>query len=85
MIPPVLIIVRTRRATIPVPAVLLWPLLLAALVVAQLVLPFVPIEGTTPAQRALTPLMLARALGAAHGLRVEVRSHNGNGFYIRVI
>ncbi len=83
MIPPVLVTVKVNRVFIPVPLLLLWPLLAAALVIAQVVLPFVPVGHTTPGQRALMPLAAVRLLGALRGLRVDVNAHDGTGVHIR--
>jgi hypothetical protein len=73
MMPPLFIYVRIGRVPLPLPALLLWPLLLALLVLSTLVLPFVPLRGTTAEARARLPLALWRTLAALRGLQVDVR------------
>ncbi|MFO8008782.1 MAG: hypothetical protein R6V05_13725 [Candidatus Brocadiia bacterium] len=82
MIPPVLVIVRVGRLLIPVPAILLWPLLLLLLVVGPMVLPFVRMESTSRAQRAMLPLHLCRLLGSLRGLRVDIETSSGEKVHV---
>jgi len=77
MIPPLLIYVRVGRAPLPLPVFLLWPLLLVLFFFAAVVLPLLPVRGTTIGGRALLPFRLWRALCATRGLRVGVQAADG--------
>jgi len=83
--PPVLIIIGIGRRTIPLPVILFWPLLPALFVVAQVVLPFVAIRGTTMGQRVRMPLALAMLVGSLRGLSVNVEAGNGHKVRVRVL
>ncbi len=79
MIPPLLIYVRIGPVPLPLPVVLLWPLLLALLASAALLLPLLRVRGTTVGQRARLPFALYRMLAATRGLSVGVSPVNGPG------
>ena len=83
MIPPVLIYLRIGHVPLPLPVVLLWPLLLALLVLSAVVLPFVPLRSTTVSTRARLPFALYRMLAALRGLRVDVREAHGDRLMVR--
>jgi hypothetical protein len=82
MIPPAFIYMRIGRVPMPLPVVVLWPLLLGLLLTAAVILPLVPVRGTTVGQRAQAPFALWRLLAAARGLSVHVRS--GDGHAVRI-
>ncbi|MFW6189203.1 MAG: hypothetical protein ACOC7T_02120 [Planctomycetota bacterium] len=84
MIPPLLVILRIGRLWLPLPTVLLWPLLTAALFIAPAVLPLVPVTTLTRSQRAALPFHVWRLLSAARGLRVDVSAHDGRSVHLRV-
>ena len=77
MIPPLFLYARVGRFHLPLPVLLLWPLLLVLLLLSTLVLPFVPLRGTTAGARARLPLAAWRMLAALRGLRVDVRPAGG--------
>ncbi len=82
MIPPVLIAVRAGKLLVPVPVILLWPLILLLLAIGALVLPFVRIPETGPAERAMLSFHIYRILGALRGLRVDVQSSRGDEVHV---
>ena len=77
MIPPLFVFVRIGRVPLPLPVFLLWPLLLVLVVIGAVVLPLLPLKGTSIAGRALLPFVLWRALSATRGLRLNVRAAHG--------
>jgi len=75
--PPALVIIRRGRVFLPLPTVVLWPLLGLGLLTACVILPLVPLKGTSALQRARLPLACWRILSALRGLHVEVQDARG--------
>jgi hypothetical protein len=81
--PPAFMTLRIGRRLIPLPFVLLWPLLPLLLILGAVILPFVPIRGTTAWARMQLPFALFLALCALRGLLVDIQSANGDNVHIR--
>jgi len=84
MMIPTLLMLRIQKVYIPLPLFLLWPfLLLAALLLAVAYVPVALVGGNT--QPFAHALALGRVFFNLHGLKVDVRSHDGTQVYLRII
>jgi hypothetical protein len=80
MIPPAVVYIRKGRLALPIPVIVLWPLFLLAV----LVLPFVPVKGTTPFQRVRAIFAGLRLLSALRGLRVDTQTQDGKRVLVAI-
>ncbi len=72
-----MLFLRLGRWWLPIPVILVWPLLLAMILLGPPLFALLPIRGTTPAQRAQMPLAVWQFLGSLRGLKVDVKPADG--------